>query len=75
MTPFIKFAAIESVRIALKNRWTRRASLFLGMYAITATIIGIETGSVVTGLTLGLVGSTFKTAWAGIHGWMFGTSH
>jgi hypothetical protein len=58
-----------------QSAWTRRVSLFAGMYAITATIIGVETGSAVTGLTLGLLGSSLKTMWAFAHSAMFRVAH
>lgn len=53
----------------------KATTLFVGMYAITATIVGVETGSLVTGLTIGLVGSTVKTGWAMLHAFIFGASH
>jgi len=42
-------------------------TLWLGMYAITATLFFIETGNIVTALTFALIGSTLKTLWSLLH--------
>jgi hypothetical protein len=59
----------------MRRKIIAKVSLFTGMYAITATIIGIETGSVATGLTLGLLGSSLKTVWAMAHSALFRVAH
>lgn len=52
-----------------------KLALFVGMYAITATVIGIESGSWTAGLTLGLLSSSLKTGWAMIHARLFSVAH
>jgi hypothetical protein len=37
------------------------------MYGITATLFTLETGSLVTGLTMGVVGSSLKTLYAAVY--------
>lgn len=54
-----------------KSKWFSRISLFAGMYAITASVITWETGSLAARLSLGLLGSTLKTGWAFLHGTIF----
>lgn len=68
--------AVRSVAKTVTHREVLvKATLFAGMYGITATIIGVETGSLVTGLTLGLLGSTLKTGWSVVHAWLWNVAH
>lgn len=45
----------------------RSTVLFIGMYGITVTLFWVESGSVTTGLTFGLLSASLKTAWANVH--------
>lgn len=45
----------------------KHLTMFLGMYAITVTLFTFETGSFLTGLYMGLLAASFKTAWAVTH--------
>jgi len=55
------------------KKWLPKITLFIGMYTITATIIGCESGSLLAGLSLGLLSSTLKTGWAIVHSWWYDT--
>lgn len=43
-------------------------SLWLGMYLITVVLFWFETGSVATGLYMGLISASLKTMWSVVHG-------
>ena len=45
----------------------RSTVLFIGMYGITVTLFWVESGSVTTGLTFGLLSASLKTVWANVH--------
>lgn len=47
-------------------KW-RPVTLFLGMYAITSVLFWVKTGSLVTGLSMGVLSAGLKTAWSLLH--------
>lgn len=65
--PRMTTALVKAIRVLSSRGFLKAASLFGAMFAVTTTVVGLETGSVTTALSVAAVASPAKYLAAEIH--------